>query len=142
MEPVWAGRRARASLVVQRSSTQPGLCAAEFLRSAHPRRLERRRADRLQQLGQDSHGGYDIAAAEFDDSVRDASAEPGDQGYLLIFSAGNAGPAPGTIGSPAVAKNIIAVGASQSDRSDYSTYRRDAMPWQTFRAAARAKTAG
>ena len=79
--------------------------------------------------GEDSHGRYDIAAAEFDDAVRDASGEPGDQGYLLIFSAGNAGPAPGTIGSPAVAKNIIAVGASQSGRSDYSTYREgpDAM---------------
>ena len=38
----------------------------------------------------------------------------GDQPYILEFSAGNAGPDSGTIGSPAAAKNVIATGASEN----------------------------
>ena len=42
---------------------------------------------------------------EFDALVRDADAlTPGDQPYILEFSAGNAGPGAQTIGSPAVAR--------------------------------------
>jgi hypothetical protein len=56
---------------------------------------------------------------EFDGLVRDADALTfGDQQYILEFSAGNAGPGYQTVGSPAVAKNVIATGASQNDRFD------------------------
>src|SRR5205085_5493695 len=55
--------------------------------------------------------------------VRDADGLAfGDQPYILEFSAGNAGPAPQTIGSPAVAKNVIATGASQNNRPDLFIY--------------------
>jgi hypothetical protein len=73
--------------------------------------------------GDDTQGRYDVSAAEFDALVRDADWEtPGDQPYILEFSAGNAGPGPQTIGSPAVAKNVIASGASQNDRFDFFIY--------------------
>ncbi len=67
--------------------------------------------------GDDTQGQYDISAMEFDALVRDADALTlGDQPYILEFSAGNAGPSHQTVGSPAVAKNVIATGASQNDR--------------------------
>ncbi|MGV3772195.1 MAG: S8 family serine peptidase [Verrucomicrobiales bacterium] len=73
--------------------------------------------------GDDTHGRYDISAMEFDALVRDADSEtPGDQQYILEFSAGNAGPGERTIGSPAVAKNVIATGASQNNRFDMLIY--------------------
>jgi subtilisin family serine protease len=73
--------------------------------------------------GDDTQGAYDISAAEFDALVRDADAlTPGDQEYILEFSAGNAGPGARTIGSPAVGKNVIATGASQNDRLDLFIY--------------------
>ena len=73
--------------------------------------------------GDDTQGRYDISAAEFDALVRDADWQtPGDQPYILEFSAGNAGPGPQTIGSPAVAKNVIATGASQNNRFDFFVY--------------------
>ncbi|MCI0535775.1 MAG: S8 family serine peptidase [Verrucomicrobiales bacterium] len=73
--------------------------------------------------GDDTQGRYDISAAEFDALVRDADINaPGDQPYILAFSAGNAGPGPQTIASPAVAKNVIASGASQNNRFDFVTY--------------------
>src|SRR5438093_581873 len=60
---------------------------------------------------------------EFDGLVRDADElAVGDQPYILEFSAGNAGPGAQTIGSPAVAKNVIATGASQNDRPDFFIY--------------------
>lgn len=65
--------------------------------------------------GNDTQGDYDLDCMQFDALVRDADAEtPGDQPYILEFSAGNAGPAPQTIGSPAAAKNVIATGASEN----------------------------
>ena len=73
--------------------------------------------------GDDVQGRYDISAAEFDALVRDADAQKfGDQPYLLEFSAGNAGPAAQTIDSPAVAKNVIATGASQNNRLEFFLY--------------------
>ncbi|HXG46973.1 MAG TPA: S8 family serine peptidase [Methylomirabilota bacterium] len=69
--------------------------------------------------GDDTQGRYDVSAMEFDALVRDADALAlGDQPYILEFSAGNAGPGVQTIGSPAVAKNVIATGASQNNRFD------------------------
>jgi Subtilase family/Bacterial TSP3 repeat len=73
--------------------------------------------------GDDTQGAYDASAMEFDELVRDAnSLTLGDQQYILEFSAGNAGPAGQTIGSPAVAKNVIATGASENDRLDFLIY--------------------
>lgn len=73
--------------------------------------------------GDDTQGRYDISASEFDALVRDAdSTRPGDQPYILEFSAGNAGPGGHTMDSPAVAKNVIATGACQSDRRDLFIY--------------------
>ncbi len=73
--------------------------------------------------GEDTQGRYDVFAMEFDALVRDADPEtPGDQPYILEFSAGNAGPNERTIGSPAVAKNVIATGASQNERYDFLIY--------------------
>jgi hypothetical protein len=67
--------------------------------------------------GDDTQGRYDLSAREFDALVRDADAlRSGDQPYILEFSAGNAGDGPRTIGSPAVAKNVIATGATENDR--------------------------
>src|SRR6266568_4621683 len=73
--------------------------------------------------GDDTQGRYDLSAMEFDELVRDADALAlGDQPYILEFSAGNAGPGTQTIGSPAVAKNVIATGASENDRPDFLIY--------------------
>ncbi len=69
--------------------------------------------------GDETQGRYDVSAAEFDALVRDADFEtPEDQQYFLEFSAGNAGPAVQSIYSPAVAKNVLATGASQNNRFD------------------------
>lgn len=73
--------------------------------------------------GDDTQGRYDLSAMEFDELVRDADAiSLGDQQYILEFSAGNAGSGRQTIGSPAVAKNVIATGASENDRTDFLIY--------------------
>ena len=73
--------------------------------------------------GDDVQGAYDLSAAEYDGYVRDADAgTPGDQPYILEFSAGNAGPGEQTIDSPAVAKNVIATGAAQNDRFNFGIY--------------------
>jgi hypothetical protein len=70
--------------------------------------------------GDDTQGRYDLSAAEYDEFVRDADTNaPGDQPFLLVFSAGNAGPGPQTVSSPAVGKNVIAVGASQGPRTNF-----------------------
>jgi len=67
--------------------------------------------------GEDTQGQYDLNAMEFDALVRDAdSIAPGDQPYILEFSAGNAGPGSQTIGTPALAKNVIATGAAENNR--------------------------
>ena len=65
--------------------------------------------------GNDVQGDYDTDCAQFDELVRDADAgTAGDQPYIEEFSAGNAGPQSGSIGSPAAAKNVIATGASEN----------------------------
>jgi hypothetical protein len=65
--------------------------------------------------GNDNQGAYDTDAAQFDELVRDAdSITPGDQAYILEFSAGNAGPGSETLDSPASGKNVIASGASEN----------------------------
>jgi subtilisin family serine protease len=65
--------------------------------------------------GNDVQGAYDLDASEFDELVRDADpSTPGDQPYILEFSAGNAGPDAETMDSPATGKNVIAAGASEN----------------------------
>jgi hypothetical protein len=73
--------------------------------------------------GDDTGGQYDLTAAEFDALVRDADPDfPGEQQYVVEFSAGNSGPAPQTINTPAVAKNVIATGATQNNRYEFPLY--------------------
>ena len=73
--------------------------------------------------GADTYGGYDIDAQQYDALVRDAqqtgSAVPvaGNQGMTIVFAAGNAGSAAGTVGSPGTAKNVITVGAAENVHS-------------------------
>ena len=73
--------------------------------------------------GDDVQGRYDVSAMEYDELVRDASGfGTNNLPYILEFSAGNAGPGTQTIDSPAVAKNVIATGASENDRPDLFIY--------------------
>jgi hypothetical protein len=59
---------------------------------------------------------YTIDAQEYDARVRDAvPAQAGNQEIAICFAAGNAGGG-GRIGSPATAKNVIAVAASENPR--------------------------
>jgi hypothetical protein len=64
-----------------------------------------------------SSNAYDSVTQEYDSLVRDAQPlVPGNQQMLVVFSAGNFGP--GRIGSPATAKNVISVGASENYRPE------------------------
>lgn len=62
---------------------------------------------------------YTSEAQLYDALVRDAQPEgslvpaEGNQEMVVVFAAGNEGTAPMTIGSPALAKNVIAVGATE-----------------------------
>ena len=57
---------------------------------------------------------YDLRASRFDKAVRDANRDTGfNQPLVVTVSAGNSGPDLNSISSPATAKNVIAVGASQ-----------------------------
>jgi Subtilase family len=68
--------------------------------------------------GTDVFGAYDADSQEFDAIVRDAQpGTAGNQEMVEVVAAGNAGPADGTIGSPATGKNVIAVGASEGVRA-------------------------
>lgn len=60
---------------------------------------------------------YTAAAQSFDALTRDADpTAPGNQEMTHLFAAGNEGPAINTIRSPATAKNVITVGASENVR--------------------------
>jgi hypothetical protein len=61
---------------------------------------------------------YDSVTQEYDSLVRDAQPSvAGNQEMFIVFSAGNAGPG-GHVGSPATAKNVISVGASENYRPE------------------------
>ena len=61
--------------------------------------------------------GYTASSAAVDAAVRDADPHtPGDQPLVVVFSAGNTGPDPGTVTSPGTAKSAITVGATQNAR--------------------------
>src|SRR5262249_30159757 len=60
---------------------------------------------------------YDANAQEYDRIVRDAqSGVAGNQQLIVVFAAGNAGSGAGPVSSPATAKNVITVGASENVR--------------------------
>ncbi|MCP3917825.1 MAG: S8 family serine peptidase, partial [bacterium] len=60
---------------------------------------------------------YDSSAQLYDFLVRDArSAQSGNQDYMILFSASNDGPAANTVSTPATAKNVLTVGASENNR--------------------------
>jgi MYXO-CTERM domain-containing protein len=66
---------------------------------------------------------YTSDSQRYDALVRDAqpagSAAPaaGNQEMTVVFAAGNAGPTASTVGSPATAKNVVTVGASENVRA-------------------------
>jgi hypothetical protein len=62
-------------------------------------------------------GDYDMEAQTFDALVRDVGASEQSRQMVVVFAAGNDGPDIGTINSPATAKNVITVGASENVRS-------------------------
>lgn len=60
---------------------------------------------------------YDISSQAYDAGTRDAdSASAGNQELITVFSAGNNGSGPGSVGTPANGKNMITVGASENPR--------------------------
>ncbi|HKE03285.1 MAG TPA: S8 family serine peptidase [Blastocatellia bacterium] len=60
---------------------------------------------------------YDSNAQAYDSIVRDAqSGVAGNQQLIVVFAAGNSGSAANTVSSPATAKNVITVGASENVR--------------------------
>jgi subtilisin family serine protease len=64
----------------------------------------------------DAHG-YDANARIYDGIVRDAQRRvSGMQQLIVVFAAGNSGPSSRSVSSPSTAKNVIAVGAGESDR--------------------------
>jgi Subtilase family len=73
--------------------------------------------------GGGSSGFYTADSQRYDALVRDAQpgaavvASAGNQGMVIIFSAGNGGPGMQSIGMPASAKNVISVGASENVRA-------------------------
>jgi hypothetical protein len=75
-------------------------------------------------ISNNSWGGtgpsYTALAREFDGLVRDANGDPsdGDQPMVVVASSGNSGPQPLTIGAPSLAKNVIAVGGTESYRPE------------------------
>lgn len=71
--------------------------------------------------GADTNGAYTLDDQVYDALARDAvAAQPGNQSLILVFSAGNRGPAAATSGSPGNAKNVITVGASESVRPTWT----------------------
>ncbi len=66
-------------------------------------------------------GEYLVDDQAYDALVRDADPlTPGEQPVTIIFSAGNSGPNATTTGSPANAKNVISVGASENYRPTWT----------------------
>jgi hypothetical protein len=70
--------------------------------------------------GADVGGAYDTSAQAYDQLTRDAAgATPGNQEMLHVFAAGNAGFGGSyTVGSPATAKDVLSVGATENVRDE------------------------
>ncbi len=71
--------------------------------------------------GAPNGGAYDTEAQLYDSLIRDASTTAGNQEMLHVFSAGNSGSSANTIGSPATAKNVLTVGATENVREQGTT---------------------
>ena len=73
--------------------------------------------------GSSTAGAYDADSQTYDALVRDAQptgsafATAGNQQMVIVFAAGNDGPANSTVGSPGTAKNLITVGAAENVRA-------------------------
>lgn len=68
-----------------------------------------------------SGSSYNTVARAFDLGVRDALPEvAGNQQLAVVAAVGNSGPTTGVIGSPAQAKNVLSVGASENDRPGFT----------------------
>jgi len=66
-------------------------------------------------------GTYDTSSQAYDAGTRDAlPGTVGNQEFLFVFSAGNAGPGAATVGTPGNGKNMITVAASESDRNGWT----------------------
>jgi hypothetical protein len=69
--------------------------------------------------GSSQPAAYDSQSQRYDALVRDAQPDsaavpaPGNQEMVIVFAAGNDGPAATTLGSPGNAKNVISVGAAE-----------------------------
>lgn len=59
---------------------------------------------------------YDASSQEYDRIVRDAQTTAGLQQLSIVFAAGNDGSGANTVSTPATAKNVITVGASENVR--------------------------
>ncbi len=68
------------------------------------------------QWGASTNGHYDAYCQQVDQFMWSH------KDFLTLFAAGNAGPGPGTVNSPASAKNCIAVGATGNRESGYTQY--------------------
>jgi uncharacterized repeat protein (TIGR01451 family) len=67
--------------------------------------------------GADVGGTYDSSSQAYDQLTRDASSTTGgNQEMLHVFAAGNAGSSANTVGSPATAKNVLSVAATENVR--------------------------
>ncbi len=65
-------------------------------------------------------GTYDESSQAYDAGVRDADyTSPGNQELLVLFSAGNVGPDPNTVGTPGNGKNVVTIGASENVRANF-----------------------
>lgn len=72
--------------------------------------------------GADASGEYTTDSQLYDRLVRDADNQAaGNQEMTFVFSAGNSGPGSTTIGSPGTSKNVITVGAAESNNPDSSS---------------------
>ncbi|MDQ7007114.1 MAG: S8 family serine peptidase [Acidobacteriota bacterium] len=68
-----------------------------------------------------ANNSYTTDARTFDTLVRDASGDPGNQEMIILFAAGNDGPAANTVGSPGTAKNVITLGAAENWWPSYNS---------------------
>ena len=68
--------------------------------------------------GAPTNGVYNSDSQAYDNLVRDAqTGVAGNQGMVIVFSAGNNGSGATTIGTPGTGKNLITVGAAEGVRS-------------------------
>jgi hypothetical protein len=65
--------------------------------------------------GASNQGGYNLLSSLADDYIWRH------KDYLVLYSAGNAGPGAQSVGAPGTAKNVLTIGASENNRPDKDT---------------------